>query len=161
GAALFDSDGDALLDVYLLNNGGPRGRPNQLYRQQPDRTFKNVSAGSGLDICGHCMGVAIGGVNNGGRADGLGSEYTGIRLFLNEGGGKFRDVTKEAGLDNPLWATSAAFLDYDRDGRLDLVVVNYLEYEPSRPCLTPAGKPTYCHPSTFPGTVTKLYRNVS
>src|SRR5262249_59660786 len=98
GAALFDFDGDGRLDVYLLNNGGPRGRPNQLFRQRPDGTFQNVSKGSGLDFSGYCMGVAVGDVNNDGRPDVLVTEEGGVRLFLNQGNGKFLDVTKEAGL---------------------------------------------------------------
>src|SRR5260370_29632561 len=92
GAALFDFDGDGRLDIYLLNNGGPRGRPNQLYRQMPDGTFRNVSKGSGLDFSGYCMGVAIGDVNNDGLPDVLVTEYGGIRLFLNQGQGKFLEV---------------------------------------------------------------------
>jgi hypothetical protein len=159
GAALFDFDNDGRLDVYLLNNGGPKGRSNQLFRQRRDGTFQNVSAGSGLDFSGYCMGVAIGDVNNDGLPDVLVTEYGGVRLFLNNGGGKFTDVTREAGLDNPLWGTSAAFVDYDRDGWLDLVIVNYLDYDPSVRCRG-RGKPSYCHPDNFPGTVTRLYRNL-
>jgi hypothetical protein len=159
GAALFDFDGDGRLDLYLLNNGGPRGRPNQLFQQQPDGTFRNVSKGSGLDISGHCMGVAIGDVNNDGRPDVLVTEYRGVRLFLNQGGGKFVEVTREAGLHNPGWGTSAAFVDYDRDGWLDLVVVNYVDYSKPGPCSTPNG-PDYCHPGAFRGQVTRLFRNL-
>src|SRR5262249_42976334 len=123
GAALFDLDGDGRLGIYLLNNGGPEGRPNKLYRQRPDGKFEDVSAGSGLDVAGYNMGVAIGDVNNDGLPDVLLTQYRGVKLFLNRGGGKFEDVTTAAGLDNPSWAVSAAFVDYDRDGWLDLVVV--------------------------------------
>src|SRR5437588_434504 len=87
---------DPWVDLYLLNNGGPRGRPNQLFRQRPDGTFQNVSKGSGLDFSGYCMGVAVGDVNNDGRPDVLVTEDGGVRLFLNQGNGKFVDVTKEA-----------------------------------------------------------------
>jgi hypothetical protein len=160
GAALFDMDGDGRLDLYLLNNGGPRGRPNRLYRQLPNGTFKDVSKGSGLDFAGYCMGVAVGDVNNDGRPDVLVTLYDGVRLFLNEGGGKFRDVTREAGLDNPGWGTSAAFVDYDGDGWLDLVVVNYVAYDPTWPCTDPSGQPEYCPPRIFPGRVTRLFRNL-
>jgi hypothetical protein len=160
GAALFDFDGDGRLDVYLVQNGGPNSRAtNRLFRQGPDGRFTDVSKGSGLDVAGYGMGVAIGDVNNDGRPDVLLTGYGGSRLFLNNGNGTFTDVTKEAGIDNGLWGTSACFFDYDRDGWLDLVIVNYVDYSPGRPCGTNDGKPDYCHPNSFPGTVTKLYRN--
>ena len=136
GAALFDFDGDGLLDIYLLQNGGPdSASKNRLFRQGPPGRFTDVSAGSGLDIAGHNMGVAIGDVNNDGRPDVLVTQYGGVQLFLNNGNGTFTDVTRQAGLDNPSWGTSACFFDYDRDGWLDLVVVNYVDYDPSRECL--------------------------
>jgi hypothetical protein len=161
GCALFDGDGDGLLDVYLLNNGGPGGRPNALYRQMPGGTLRDVSRGSGLDFAGHCMGVAVGDVNNDGLPDVLVTEYGRLRLFLNRGGGHFEPAGAEAGLDSSLWGTSACFFDYDRDGWLDLVVVNYVAYDPGWPCTSPGGARDYCHPSVFPGTVAKLYRNVT
>jgi hypothetical protein len=159
GAALFDFNGDGRLDIYLLNNGGPKGKPNRLYQQLADGTFKDVSKGSGLDISGYCMGVAVGDVNNDGLPDVLVTEYRGVRLFLNQGGGKFVEVTREAGLKNPGWATSAAFFDYDRDGWLDLVVVNYVEYQSFEPCDSHSG-PDYCPPAPFRGSVTRLFRNL-
>jgi hypothetical protein len=159
GAALFDFDGDGRLDIYLLNNGGPNGRPNQLFKQMPDGTFQNVSKGSGLDFSGHCMGVAIGDVNNDGLPDVLVTEYRGARLFLNAGGGKFIEVTREAGLENRAWGASAAFFDYDGDGWLDLVIVNYVEYDSRGGCNTPHG-PDYCPPRPFKGAVTRLFRNL-
>src|SRR5207245_1059829 len=91
--------------------------------------------------------------------DVLVTQYGGVKLFLNNGNGTFTEVTKEAGLDNPLWATSAAFFDYNRDGWLDLVVVNYVEYDPSWKCASLDGTPDYCPPNQFRGTVTKLFRN--
>jgi hypothetical protein len=161
GAALFDFDGDGLLDVYLLNNGGPRGRPNRLFKQLPDGSFKDVSKGSGLDFAGYCMGVTVGDINNDGWPDVLVTGWGGMKLFLNNGDATFTDVTREAGLDNnPLWSTSAAFFDYDRDGWLDLVVVNYLDYDPTWPCTHPSGRPDYCSPKVFDDTASKLYRNL-
>jgi hypothetical protein len=160
GAALFDFNNDGLLDVLLLQNGGDSGAPNQLFQQLPDGTFKNVSEGSGLDFPGHNMGVAIGDVNNDGLPDVLITQYTGIKLFLNQGGGKFRDFTVAAGLSNPSWGVSAAFVDYNRDGWLDLVVVNYVDYDPTWPCTSRSGQREFCPPNTFPGRVTRLFRNL-
>jgi hypothetical protein len=159
GCAFLDYDGDGLLDIYLIHSGGPKGKTNQLFHQEKDGTFRDVSAGSGLDVAGYGMGVAVGDVNNDGRPDVLLTEYGATRLFLNHGGGKFVEVTREAGLDNPLWATAAAFFDYDRDGWLDLIVVNYLDYDKSVPCAGPGGKLDYCGPNTFGGTVARLYHN--
>ncbi len=162
GAALFDFNNDGLLDIYLLQNGGPKGQPNRLYMQTADKKFKDVSKGSGLDIPGHNMGVAVGDVNNDGWVDVLITQYDGIKLFLNnKGDGTFTDVTIEAGLSNPAWSTSAAFFDYDRDGWLDLIVVSYVDYDPTWPCYGPAGQRDYCAPKTFKGRVSRLFHNIS
>jgi hypothetical protein len=159
GAALFDMDGDGRLDIYLLQNGGAKGAPNRLYRQQRDGRFLDVSAGSGLDIRGHSMGVAVGDVNNDGRPDVLVTSYLGVRLFLNDGGGKFHDVTESAGLRNLAWGASAAFFDYDRDGWLDLVVVNYVDYDPTLLATSANGVRDYPAPAAFQGRVTRLFHN--
>src|SRR5262245_47913978 len=111
GCAFFDFDGDGRLDIYLLHQGGPDGKKNQLFQQQPDGTFKDVGQDSGLDIAGFNTGVAIGDVNNDGLPDVVVTQYGGIKLFLNLGKGKFADVTAESGLSNPLWGMSAAFVD--------------------------------------------------
>ena len=160
GIALFDFDRDGLLDLYLMNCGGPAGRSNRLYRQLPDGTFKDITKGSGLDIKGFCMGVAVGDVNNDGWPDIAVSMYGGIKLFLNNGDGTFTDVTEQAGLNNPLWATSLTFVDYNRDGWLDLFVTNYVAYDSSMRCPHPNGGYDYCAPKTFNGTASKLYRNL-
>ena len=106
------------------------------------------------------MGVAVGDVDNDGRPDVLVTQFTGARLLRNEGGGKFRDITEAAGIANPQWGASAAFIDYDRDGRLDLIVVNYLDYDPSWPCNSPDGSRDFCGPRSFPGTIPRLFRNL-
>src|SRR5262249_5535502 len=121
GAALFDFDNDDRLDIYLVNNAGPDSRStNRLFHQESDGSFRDVTAGSGLDVAGYGMGVAAGDVNNDGLPDIFVTEYGGVRLFLNSGNGKFCEITHEAGFDQTSWATSACFFDYDRDGWLDL-----------------------------------------
>ena len=161
GAAFFDYDNDGLLDIYLIQNGGPgSGHKNQLFHQKSDGTFEDKSTGSGLDVDGFGQGVAVGDVNNDGFPDVLLTEYGRIRLFLNNGNGTFRDVTKEAGLDNPQWATSAAFVDYDRDGWLDLVVGNYVEFNPSIECKDSAGKRDFCAPSSYYPSVSRIFHNL-
>src|SRR5207248_2929447 len=110
GAALFDCNGDGRLDIYLVQNAGPESSStNRLYRQRPDGTFEDVSAGSGLDVAGYGMGVAIADVNNDGFPDVLLTEYRRCRLFLNDGKGHFTEVPAKLGPDNALWATSACF----------------------------------------------------
>jgi hypothetical protein len=74
-----------------------------------------------------------------------------MRLFLNNGNGTFTDVTADSGLKNPGWGCSAAFLDYDRDGWLDLVIANYVAYDPTKKCLSENELPDYCGPNKFPG----------
>ncbi|HXD84991.1 MAG TPA: CRTAC1 family protein [Urbifossiella sp.] len=159
GAAFFDANGDGRLDIYLLQNGGPNGPKNALYLQKEDHSFEDGSAGSGLDIPGYNMGVAIGDVNNDGKPDVVVTQYIGVKFFLNQGGGKFVDATKESGLHNPAWSTSAAFFDYDRDGRLDLVVVSYVDYDPTWNCFGMANRRDYCAPKTFKGRVSRLFHN--
>lgn len=161
GVAIFDYDQDGRMDLLLLQNGGTNSAArHQLFHQEIDGRFRNTSNGSGLDLPGRGMGVAIGDVDNDGRPDVFITEYDCIHLLHNEGGGHFREITREAGLDNPSWGMSAAFFDYDRDGWLDLVVANYLQYSPSMKCTTAQGKQEYCGPSGFSGIVPRLFHNL-
>lgn len=161
GVALFDFDGDNRLDIYLLNFGGLDSKAiNRLYKNMPDGTFHDVTAGSGMGIAGYNTGVAVGDVNNDGAADVLVTQHGGLRLFLNNGDGTFSDATEDSQLQNPLWGTSANFFDYDRDGWLDLVIVNYLDDDPHWRCYNPMSKREYCGPTHFKGTVSKLFRNL-
>jgi hypothetical protein len=158
--AAFIHENDGTLYLYLLRNAGPDSKSvNRLYRWQDGR-FRDVTAGSGLDVAGFSMGVAVADVNNDGLPDVLLTEYGGVKLFLNRGGGHFEDVTAESGLSNPLWGVSAAFLDYNCDGWLDLVIVNYVDYNPKLECISPWGVKDYCGPSSLPGTCSKLFRNL-
>ena len=161
GVALFDYDQDGRLDLYFIQNGGPQsGAKNRLYHQRADGSFEDVTGGSGLDVAGHGMGAAAADATNDGLPEVLLTEYGAARLFVNEkGSGKFRDVTRAAGIDNPAWGTSAAWVDYDRDGWLDLVIANYVLYSPTRVCSDQAGKRDYCGPQPFPGSVARLFRN--
>jgi hypothetical protein len=161
GAALLDFDNDGRFDLYFVHNGGPdSGARNRLFHHTKDGRFEDVSAGSGLDIAGYGMGVAIGDVDNDGWVDVYVSQYGGGRLFRNRGQGRFEDVTRTGGVDQPCWGTSCAFFDYDRDGWLDLIVINYVDYDPSRSCGPASGKGDYCHPSAFPGTEPRLFHNL-
>jgi len=160
GVALFDFDNDGRLDLLLLNNAGPKSDArNALYKQQEDGVFRDVSAGSGLDIAGYGMGVAIGDIDNDGWSDVYISQFGGGRLFRNRGNGTFEDITAAAGVSLPHWGTSVSFLDYDRDGWLDLVVVNYVDYDPSHSCVEASGNVDFCHPRQFPGTAARLFHN--
>ncbi len=160
GVALLDFDNDGRLDIYLVQNGGTNSSArNQLFHQQADGSFKNVSAGSGLDIAARGMGAIAGDVNNDGLPDLLVTEYGAVRLFQNLSGGRFRETTREAGLDNPRWAVPASFIDYDRDGWLDIVVGNYLDYDPTHICHDVHGEQDFCAPKAFGSTSARLWRN--
>jgi hypothetical protein len=159
GAAVFDFDNDGALDIYLLQNAGPNSQSrNRLFRQQANGRFQDVTAGSGLDVAGWGMGVAVGDVNNDGRRDVLVTEYGRLRLFVNNG--RFRDVTQESGIESALWGSSACFVDYDRNGWLDLVVANYVEYNPQKTCGDNGGRREFCGPKAFENAGTRLYRNL-
>jgi hypothetical protein len=161
GVALFDFDRDGRLDVLLVTHAPPgSGRTHRLLRQGSNGSFDDVTKGSGLDVTGYGQGVAVGDIDNNGWPDACITEFGGARLFQNRGGRRFEDITAEAGIDNPLWGTSAAFFDHDRDGWLDLVIVNYVAFDPSRECMRAAGQKDFCGPDAFPGTVSKLFRNL-
>ena len=161
GAAFLDFDNDGRLDVYLIHNVGPSaGARNRLFHQEPNGRFTDVSAGSGLDVTGRGYGLAVGDINNDGLPEVLITELDRVRLFLNMGQGRFTDVTAAAGLTNRHWSVPAAFVDFDRDGWLDLVVGNYLDFDPTQRCPDAKGRPDFCGPHGFPATMTRLYRNL-
>ncbi len=162
GIAVLDADGDGRWDLYFVQNAGPRGGArNQLFHQEPDGTFRDVSTGSGADLDGPGMGAIAGDVNNDGRTDLVVTEYGAVRLLVNAGDGRFTVAGPEAGLDNPRWAAPVSFLDFDRDGWLDLVVGNYVDYDPTQVCQDVQGRRDFCAPQAFAATATRLWRNVT
>jgi enediyne biosynthesis protein E4 len=132
GAAVLDYDGDGWPDVFLVNGARREGAaaPSRLYRNLADGTFADVSARSGLDRVGWGQGVCAGDYDNDGRTD-LFVTYYGQSVLYRNQGGTFVDTTRAAGLVFPTdrYSTGCAFLDYDRDGRLDLFVSAYLAHE--------------------------------
>lgn len=166
GCAFFDFDGDGWPDVLLLNSKdwtakGGKSLP-ALYRNQGNGTFRNVTAGSGLDVEMYAMGVAVADYDNDGREDLYITAVEGDRLFHNEGGGKFKDVTAASGIRNANFATSAAWLDYDRDGKVDLFVANYVQWTQKGDlwCSMDGKTKSYCTPESYKGTSSKLFRNL-
>lgn len=162
GIVLQDLDGDGLTDVYCLQNGGrDHPAPNQLWKQLPGLLFTNVASGSGTDIAGRGMGAIAGDVNNDGLPDLVVTEYGGVRLLWNRGAMRFQEIAHAAGIDNPRWAVPASFIDFDRDGRLDVVIGNYLDYDPTQVCHDVQGRRDFCSPEAFPATVSRLFRNTT
>jgi hypothetical protein len=181
GVALFDYDNDGDLDVYLvqgrmLGTGAPLIPPpagaleGRLYRNDltvnADGTrtlrFTDVTEQSGIHTRGYGMGVATADIDNDGWTDLYVTGFGGNQLFRNNGDGTFTDVSKQSGTDDPAsWGVSAAFLDFDRDGWLDLFVGNYLNYslQAHVPCFGPSGAPDYCRPSVYRAAPSRLYRN--
>ncbi len=174
GCAFLDFDGDGFQDVFLVQSGSSspantvKNRPLcALYHNNKDGTFKDVTRGSGLDKdLGYAQGVAVGDFDNDGFDDLFVTAYGGNHLFHNnKGSGKFEDVTVSMGLDrlhDTGYATSAAWGDYDGDGRLDLAVCYYghWNYALDKPCRDDkTGKLDYCAPKTYEPVVHQLYHN--
>jgi enediyne biosynthesis protein E4 len=166
GCAFFDMDGDGWPDILLINGKDfiSRGRKTlpALYRNNRDGTFTDVTAGSGLDIEMHGMGVAIGDYDNDGRDDVYITALDGDHLFRNLGAGKFQDVTAASGIKNAGFGTSAAWLDYDRDGKLDLFVANYVQWTVANDlrCSLDGASKSYCTPESYKGVPARLYHNL-
>jgi hypothetical protein len=166
GTAFLDYDGDGWLDILLVNSKDwtPRGRRSlpALYRNLGNGAFRNVTAGSGLDVEIYGMGVVAADYDNDGRCDIYVTALEGDRLYHNEGAGKFKDVTSASGIRNAAFGSSAAWFDYDRDGRLDLFVANYVQWSPQTDlfCSLDGVSKSYCTPESYKGVSSKLYRNL-
>jgi len=170
GCAWIDYDQDGLLDLYLVNGArtsvySPSHRlRSALYHNNGDGTFTDVTTKAGVsseDLFG--MGVAVGDYDNDGFPDLFVCGYGRSILYHNNGDGTFTDVTSRAKVSNPgLWASSAAWFDYDNDGRLDLVVANYVDWSRERNFYCGdrgPGMRSYCHPDDFNPQPPTLYHN--
>ena len=173
GCAFLDFDGDGDLDVYMVNGAPLPGfhsdsiPRNRLYRnngKEAGWTFTDVTEFAGVGDTAFGMGCAVGDYDNDGDVDLYVTNYGANVLFRNEGDGTFTDVTAEArvGADDERWSSSAAFVDIDGDGYLDLYVVNYVDYhlDTNWRCTFPdTDIRTYCHPDFYPAVADVLYRN--
>ena len=160
GYAAFDCDNDDWQDVLLVADPHPR-----LFRNTGAGHFEDVTAGSGLTaVDGDWTGCAIGDYNGDGLLDVLLTGYHQLAVFKNLGKLRFQDATAEAGLDpanKQNWGSSAGFMDLDGDGRLDLVVLNYVVFGPEskKYCEYAAGVRSGCGPNTYPSERGRIWRN--
>lgn len=180
GTAVFDYDNDGLLDILLIN-GAPIADPspkgtipkkagpqdwNRLYHQNKDGSFEDVTERSGLKGIGYGLGVAVGDFDNDGFEDVYVTEYGGNHLYHNNGNGTFKDVTAASGTAGSTkpgegWSTSAAWVDLDNDGLLDLIVLRYVrwDFEDVWCGEHREGYRSYCHPDIFPVIAPLVFHN--
>ncbi|HEY1401476.1 MAG TPA: CRTAC1 family protein [Terriglobales bacterium] len=168
GCAFLDYDADGWQDILLVNGTDWPGHRTaratlQLYRNNRNGTFTDVTHAAGLDVPDvYGMGVAVGDYNNDGFPDILITCVGQNRLFRNTGKGTFIDVTKPSGLGNrQAFSTSALWFDYDRDGRLDLFVCNYVKWSPEHDvfCSLDGKHKSYCTPEAYRGQTCWLFHN--
>src|SRR5947208_9266138 len=169
GCAFIDYDNDGYPDILLVNGGdwpghslhGPTAL--RLYHNNGNATFTDVTAKSGLAIPIYGMGVSVGDYDNDGHDDVFITALGQSHLFHNNGNGTFTDVTKQAGLWGPNeFSTSAAWMDYDNDGKLDLVVANYVQWSLAGDlfCTLDGTHKSYCTPESYKGSSARLWHNV-
>jgi len=173
GVAVFDYNNDGLPDIFFTNGAAipsleksDPGFYNRLYRNNGDGTFTDVTEKAGVKGVGYSMGVAAGDYDNDGFVDLYVVGVNRNQLLHNNGDGTFTDVTEKAGVSGEIpgagkpWAVAAGWFDYNNDGLLDLLVINYLDYSiPTAKLCAIDGVRTYCAPGNFKGTANILYRN--
>jgi hypothetical protein len=173
GVAIFDYDNDGWPDIFLVNGTRLEGLPsgdapsNHLYRNNHDGTFTDVTTKAGLTATGWGQGVCVGDYDNDGWEDLYVTYYGKNRLYHNDHG-VFTDFTEKAGVggSGKAWGSGCSFVDYDRDGKLDLIVANYVDFDlssapkPGRlaTCVW-KGVPVMCGPRGLPGMKNILYHN--
>jgi hypothetical protein len=172
GCAFIDYDNDGWMDLFVLSGtrleGAPDGATNRLYKNNRDGTFTDVTEKAGLRDTGWACGVCVGDYNNDGFEDLFITYYGQNKLYKNNGDGTFTDITQAAGLlgEETRWGAGCTWVDYNRDGHLDLFVSNYLQFDMNRipkpganvNC-TWKGIPVECGPRGLPRGVHALYRN--
>jgi hypothetical protein len=170
GVGWIDYDQDGLMDLYFVQSAATDiykpSRPlrSALYHNNGDGTFTDVTEKAGVGGEGHYgQGVAVGDFDNDGYPDLYVTGYGRAILYHNNHDGTFTDVTAKAGVaDEGGWSTSAGWFDYDKDGWLDLVVTNYIEWSPKNNLWCGERRPgyrSYCNPGDYKGQKTKLYHN--
>ncbi|MCZ6837438.1 MAG: CRTAC1 family protein [Planctomycetota bacterium] len=167
GAGWFDLEGDGDLDVYFVQSGviGQElalNPPNQLFRNEGDGVFTDITDSSGAGDQGYGMGLATGDYDGDGDVDLYVTNYGPNTMLRNNGDGTFTDVTEVTGTGNADWGASAVFLDYDADGDLDLYCTNYIYWSPKveRTCGHSSSNYDYCAPVIYQApTADILYRN--
>jgi hypothetical protein len=173
GVAVFDYNNDGLLDIFFTNGAAipslEKTDPsywNRLYRNNGDGTFTDVTEKAGVKGVGYSMGVAAGDYDNDGFVDLYIAGVNRNQLLHNNGDGTFTDVTDKAGVGGTItgygkaWAVAAGWFDSSNSGRLDLIIIDYLDYDIANAKLCSIGNArTYCAPGNFKGTPNILYRN--
>src|SRR5579872_3123863 len=169
GCAFLDYDNDGYPDILLVNGNDWPGHPHlrattpKLYHNNGNGTFTDVTVKAGLAIPMFGIGVAVGDYDNDGFDDLFITVLGQSRLFRNNGNGTFTDVTKAAGMWGPSeFSTSAAWIDYDRDGKLDLVVANYVRWTEKTDlyCTLDGAHKSYCTPESYKGSSVRVWHNL-